>query len=87
MLPVSQYDLFERTSKELFFERGIVFQYLSGTREFFLHRLVLLTWIGELELAKKLWEEEKERRYFWGMDFEDFVFRVLIREITIGGGI
>jgi len=58
MLPVSQYHLFERVSKELFFERGIVFRYLSGTREFFLHRLALLTWIGELKLAKKLWEEK-----------------------------
>jgi hypothetical protein len=30
LLPVSQYDLFERACKELFSERGIVFQYLSG---------------------------------------------------------
>lgn len=86
MLPVSQYDLFEKASKELFFERGIVFRYLSGTSEFFLHRSALLTWIGELKLAKKLWEEEKERRYLWGMDFEDFLFRVLIFEIRVGGG-
>jgi len=86
MLPVSQYDFFERVSKELFFERGIVFRYLSGTQKFFLNRLALLTWIGELELAKKLWEEEKERRYFWGMDFEDFLFRFIIYEIHVGSG-
>lgn len=86
MLPVSQYNSFERISKEVFPERGIVFRYFSGITEFFLHRLALLSWIGELELARKLWEEEKERRYLWGMDFEDFLFRVIICEIRIGSG-
>jgi len=84
MLQVSRYESFEKVSREVFSERGVFFPYLSGTQEFFLHRLTLLTWIGELELAKKLWEDE--RSYFWGMDFEDVLFRILICEETFGSG-
>lgn len=78
IFPISQ-------SSSTFPERRIFFLYLSGTIEFFFQRLALLTWIGELELARKLWEEEKKRRYFWGMDFEDFLFRVVVYKDVISG--
>lgn len=63
MLQVSRYESFEKVSKVIFSETGVFFPYLSGTQESFLHRLTLLTWIGELGLARKLWEE-KERSHF-----------------------
>lgn len=73
-----------------FFEKGIIFLHITSTIEPSLHKLALLTWIGELELAEKLWEEEKERIYFWRFwgikDFEDFLFRVIICEKDIGSG-
>ena len=74
MLPVSQHDTF------LDIRGTPLFTYLSRKTEIFMQRLVLLTWIGELDLAKKLWEEEKEQHHFWGFPatFEDFLFRVLI---------
>lgn len=78
MLPVSQFH-------SILQERGIVYPRLSSKTEHFIHRLVLLTWIGELELAKKLWTEEKQRRYLWGMDFEDFLFEVLICKDVVSG--
>lgn len=72
----SQIDNFFESSKDLFF------RYLSSTTKLFIQRLVLLTWIGELNLAKDLWEKEKERHVFYGFPstFEEFLFRVLIVE-------
>jgi uncharacterized protein (UPF0216 family) len=64
---------------------GVLYRRLSWNTQHFMHRLVLLTWIGENELAKKLWEEEKEQHYFWKVDFEDFLFRVLILKGSLSG--
>jgi len=73
-----------------FFEKGIIFLHITSTIEPILHELALLAWIGELELAEKLLEEEKNRIYFWDFwgikDFEDFLFRVIICEKDIGSG-
>ena len=52
MLLVSQYDSLALKSKKT--ERRIVFPYLSGTQEVLLHRLNLLTRVGELEFAEKI---------------------------------
>ena len=49
-----------------------------GEDQWFVHRLVLLFWIGEIELAKRLWNEEKS--HFFGDSLEDFLFRVVIRK-------
>lgn len=49
---------------------------IRGRDEWFIHRLVLLFWIGEIELAKGLWKEE--RSHFFGASLEDFLFRVVI---------
>jgi uncharacterized protein (UPF0216 family) len=77
-------------SSPSFSERGIVFLHITSTIEPSLHRLTLLTWIGDLELAEKLWEEEKDTIYFWRFwgirDFEDFLFRVIICAKDIGSG-
>lgn len=80
MLPVSQHDTF------LALRGTPLFRDLSIKTEIFMQRLVLLTWIGELDLAKKLWEEEKEQHHIWGfpVSFEDILFRVLIWE-GLGG--
>jgi len=45
-----------------------------------------LTWIGEFRLAKKIWEEEKDRHSFYGFPttFEELLFRVLIWDKFIG---
>jgi uncharacterized protein (UPF0216 family) len=68
-------------------EGGIIFRYLSGSDEYFLHQLALLTWIGELKLAQKLWEEVKARGgYFWQREFEDYLFSAIICEKQIGSG-
>ena len=74
MPPVSRHDAF------LDICGTPLFRYLSSKTEIFMQRLVLLTWIGKLDLAKKLWEEEKEHHHIWGFPatFEDFLFRVLI---------
>lgn len=64
---------------------GILYPHLSWKTQHLMHRLALLTWIGENELAKKLWEEEKGQHYFWKMDFEDFLFRVLILKDVSSG--
>jgi len=76
MLPVSQHDTF------LALRGTPLFRDLSIKTEIFMQRLVLLTWIEELDLAKKFWEEEKEQNHIWGfpVSFEDFLFRVLIWE-------
>ncbi|MEM3759586.1 MAG: DUF61 family protein [Candidatus Bathyarchaeia archaeon] len=76
MLPVSQIHLALP---------GVLYRRLSWKTQHFMHRLVLLTWIGESELARKLWEEEKDQHYFWKMDFEDFLFRVLILKDCLSG--
>jgi uncharacterized protein (UPF0216 family) len=66
---------------------GVLYRRLPWNTQHFMHRLVLLTWIGEGELAKKLWDEEKEQHYFLRMDFEDFLFRVLILKDSVSGKI
>lgn len=48
------------------------------------HRLALVIWIGEVELAKKLWEEQGY--YLSDKSFEDFLFRVVICEHELGWG-
>lgn len=58
--------------------RGTTYFRISYKAKALIHRLVLLTWIGELELAKKLWEEERARHIFWTTDFEDLLFTILI---------
>ena len=80
MIPISKYDSFFRRPKDIFF------RYLSSTTEIFMERLILLTWIGELRLAEKLWEEEKDRHpvYEFPTTFEEFLFRVLICERDLG---
>jgi len=74
MPPISQHDTF------LDIRGTPLFRYLYSKTEIFMQRLVLLTWIGELDLAKKLWEEEREQHHIYGfpVSFEDFLFRVLI---------
>lgn len=64
------------------------FRVLIYKTEVFMHRLVLLTWIGDFGQAKKLWEEEKEQHhaYRFPATFEDFLFRVLIWE-KLGPGL
>lgn len=49
---------------------------IRGRDGIFIHRLVLLFWIGEIELAKRSWEEESS--HFFGDSLEDFLFRVVI---------
>ena len=74
MILPSQYDTFIAL-------RGTpLFRVLSSTTWTFMQRLVLLTWIGDLRQAKKLWEEEKDQihAYRFPATFEDFLFRVLI---------
>ncbi len=84
MLSVPQHDSFKKECRKIDPELDIVLHFYSGTREFLLHRLVLLTWIGELELAKKLLEENQG--YFWGLDLEEIFFRILICEQDLVGG-
>jgi len=76
IIPASRHDAF------LDIRGTPLFRALSSKTEIFMQRLVLLTWIGELRMAKKLWEEEKEQHHIYGfpMSFEDFLFRVLIWE-------
>jgi len=35
-------------------------------------------WIDEIELAKRLWEEEKMHQGFGNWDFEEVFFRLII---------
>lgn len=72
----SQHDSFFERAKDL------RFRYLSSTTEFFIQRLAQLTWIGELDLAIDLWEENKMKRRYLGFihSFEEFLFRVIIFE-------
>lgn len=71
MLPAQQF-------QSIMIKRGTIYYRISWKNKAFMHRLVLLTWIGELELAKKMWDEERARHIFWATDFEDLLFSLLI---------
>jgi len=58
----------------------------TSTDQPLIHRIAMLMWIGEFQLAEVLWEQEKRR--FEGdyiLDLEDFLFRLFIFEQPIGG--
>lgn len=66
--------------KFLEYDEQLIFPNLSSTTKHFIHRLSLLIWIGELDLASQLWEKEKLRFNWFPDNFEDFLFRLLIVE-------
>jgi len=50
----------------------------SSTDQSFIHRLVLLLWIDEIELAQELWK--KEKHHFLESSLEETLFKLVICE-------
>jgi uncharacterized protein (UPF0216 family) len=67
----SQLSLFEQRLRET----GCLLDEPSSTRQSFIHRIALLLWIDEADLARKLYEEEK---HWLGASFEGFLFNLVI---------
>lgn len=57
----------------------------SATRQSFIHRLVMLLWIGEYEFARKLFEDSEY--YHGGASLAEYLFDlvIMVREIGWGG--
>ena len=55
----------------------------SGTKQWYAHRLALLIWINEVELAQKFWQENKHQ--FFGDSLMETLFGlVIVRGVSSG---
>lgn len=91
-LKPSQYSMFRERWESLFGRPWLLYDF-STTVRFFIHRLVLLMWIGETELVERLWKEEWRNKIIltpYDMrnigNLEDLLFRLLIcgPEVSLG---